>query len=54
LAFLGGGRFTATIAGDDASNPAALKMDRRAASAPDVLTFDLRPGGGFVARLSGV
>lgn len=52
LAFLGGGRFTATIARDEAAGAAALKMERTTLSSSDVVTFDLRPGGGFVARLT--
>lgn len=49
--FLGQGRYTATIARDDTANPAAVKMDRAVVAAGDTLTFDLRAGGGFAARL---
>jgi alpha-glucosidase len=52
--FLGTGTYDATIARDDASNPAAMKIERRPITARDPLTFDLRPGGGFAARLAGV
>ena len=50
-AFLGQGRYTATIARDDVANPAAVSMDRTAVAARDTLTFDVRAGGGFAARL---
>jgi hypothetical protein len=48
------GRFAARMACDDASNAAAMKRDQATLSSKDVLVFDLRPGGGFVARLSGI
>jgi len=51
LGFLGPGRFAALAARDDTSNAAALNMERAAVSSADTLSFDLRPGGGFVARL---
>ena len=50
-AFLGAGRYTATIARDDEADPAAMKMETAAVSSADAVTFALRPGGGFVARL---
>jgi len=50
-AFLGSGSFRATIARDDPSTAAALRMDAAAVTSRSVLTFDLREGGGFVARL---
>jgi alpha-glucosidase len=50
--FLGSGTFAATIARDDASSAAALKMDTSTVSQSTVLTFALREGGGFVARLT--
>jgi alpha-glucosidase len=51
LTFLGQGPVQATLARDDSSNAAALKMERVTLSATDTLTFELRAGGGFVARL---
>jgi alpha-glucosidase len=48
--FLGPGVYEATIARDEASNPAAMKIERRPVGAHDALAFDLRPGGGFVLR----
>jgi hypothetical protein len=30
-----------------------MKMERRTVTSRDILSFDLRPGGGFVARLAG-
>jgi alpha-glucosidase len=52
-AFLGTGPYDAIIARDEPSNAAAMRMERRAVTARDTLSFDLRPGGGFVARLAG-
>jgi len=51
LAFLGPGRFRATLARDEPANAAALKVERTTVSSTDVLTLTLRPGGGFAARL---
>ena len=51
--FLGAASYDATIARDEPANAAAIKMERRAVTARDTLSFDLRPGGGFVARLAG-
>jgi alpha-glucosidase len=51
LRFLGAGRFAAVIAADDPAIAAALKIDRKTVSSADTLAFDLRAGGGFVARL---
>ena len=53
LSFLGRGRFSTLIARDDLTAAAAIRLERGSASSTDVLRFDLRPGGGFVARLSG-
>lgn len=52
-AFVGPGRFRATLARDDASDPAALRMETATITSADVLTFDVRPGGGFAVRVSG-
>ena len=51
--FLGTGPYDAIIARDEPSNAAAMRIERRAVTARDTLSFDLRPGGGFVARLAG-
>jgi alpha-glucosidase len=50
--FLGAGRFATIVARDNADNPAAVIVERGTAQAGDVITIDLREGGGFVARLS--
>lgn len=50
-AFLGQGRYAATIARDDAANAAAVTMDRETVTAADTLTFEVRAGGGFAVRL---
>ncbi len=52
-AFLGSGRFTATIARDDPSDAAAVKVETAAVSSSTPMTFELRDGGGFVARITG-
>jgi alpha-glucosidase len=49
-AFLGAGRYMATVARDDEADPAAMKMQTTTMSSADALSFTLRPGGGFVAR----
>jgi alpha-glucosidase len=51
LTFLGQGPVQATLARDDLSNAAALKMEQVTLSATDTLSFELRAGGGFAARL---
>jgi len=50
--FLGSGRFTAAVARDDMTNPAAISVDTLPLSAATPLTFELRDGGGFVARVT--
>jgi alpha-glucosidase len=50
-AFLGPGRYSATTARDDAAEAGAMKVETSAVSSGDAITFDLRPGGGFAARL---
>ena len=50
--FLGAGRFAATIARDDPSNAAAVRVESSVVSSTSPLTFELREGGGFVVRLS--
>ena len=52
LTFLGGQQRNALIARDDMANAAAVKMERMTLSAADTLAFELRAGGGFVARLA--
>jgi len=51
LTFLGGQQRNALIARDDMANAAAVKMERMTLSPADTLAFELRAGGGFVARL---
>jgi len=50
--FLGRRRFTATIARDDLTDPAAITMDTATLSASTPITFELRDGGGFVVWLT--
>jgi alpha-glucosidase len=50
--FLGRGRYTAAIARDDLSNPAAVAVDSAVVSSTAPLRFELREGGGFVVRLA--
>jgi alpha-glucosidase len=50
--FLGGGRFTATIARDDPADPSAVTMATAPVTSTSPVTFELRAGGGFVARLT--
>jgi len=49
--FLGAGRYDATIARDDAGDPALMKMETRTLGADNLLTIEMRDGGGFLARL---
>ena len=48
--FFGAGALRRVMARDDASNAAAMRMERRVVTSRETLSFDLRPGGGFVAR----
>jgi alpha-glucosidase len=50
--FLGNEKYTATVARDDPANPAAVKVETVPVTAASPLTFELREGGGFVARLT--
>jgi alpha-glucosidase len=50
-AFLGAGRYTATTVRDDPAEAGAMKVEAATISSADLITFILRPGGGFVARL---
>jgi alpha-glucosidase len=50
--FLGGGAYSATIVRDDPATAASLKLETAAVSKTTALTFELREGGGFVARLA--
>ena len=51
LTFLGKGQRRAMIVNDDATNPAAVRVERDAPARPsDALTLKLRPGGGVIAR----
>ena len=49
--FLAAGRYVAVLVGDDSSNAAAVRLDRVEIGRGDMLTIELREGGGFVARL---
>jgi alpha-glucosidase len=50
LAFLHGGAHRASIVRDDATEPAAVKLENTTVQAKDSLTIDLVAGGGFIAR----
>jgi alpha-glucosidase len=52
LPFLDEGEYRSLLVRDDAADPAAVKVEKGAARRGDVLTVELRGGGGFVARLS--
>ncbi len=52
LTFLGRGTFQSLVARDMADNPAAVKVEHSPAAADQVLTIDLRPGGGFLGRFA--
>jgi len=52
LAFLGKGKYQATLARDKGEDGGALDLEEREASRDDTLALSLRAGGGFVARFS--
>ena len=51
LGFLGKGRYDALVVRDKGDDPAAVVVEKTRASAGTPLTIDLRPAGGFIARL---
>jgi alpha-glucosidase len=52
LSFLGAGRFQATLVHDDAPDGSTVKIEHSAMQSSDVLTLDLRAGGGFVGQFT--
>jgi alpha-glucosidase len=51
LSFLGAGNHPAVIIRDKLDDPAAVGIEKKAVTAGDVLVVEMRPGGGFIARL---
>jgi len=52
LAFLGGGKYQATLARDQKDEAAAITIENLSLSRNDSLTIELRGGGGFIARFA--
>jgi alpha-glucosidase len=52
LGFLGKGRYDALVVRDKTDDPAAVVVEKARASAGAPMTFELRPSGGFIARLT--
>jgi alpha-glucosidase len=52
LAFLARGRYQALLARDQQDNAAAIKLENTTVSRTDMVTIELRAGGGFIARFS--
>ena len=52
LSFLGSGQYQAMLVRDRNEDAAAVNIEQTTVSARDVLTIELRAGGGFVARFS--
>jgi alpha-glucosidase len=52
LGFLGKGRYDALVVRDKGDDPAAVVVGKTRASAGTPLTIELRPAGGFIARLT--
>jgi alpha-glucosidase len=50
--FLAGGRYTATLVRDVEADAAAVRMETATVTSGAAITFALRAGGGFVARLT--
>ena len=50
--FLGPGRWSAAVARDDMTDAAGLRVDSTAVSSAAPMVFELRQGGGFVARVT--
>ena len=50
LAFLGGGKYQATLARDRQEDASSLRLERNALSRKDSPTIELRAGGGFVGK----
>jgi alpha-glucosidase len=52
LAFLGGGKYRATLARDRMDEAAALTIENIFVNRNDSLTIELRAGGGFIGRFA--
>jgi alpha-glucosidase len=52
LGFLGKGRYDALVVRDKGDDPAAVVVEKTRASGSAPLTIELRPAGGFIARLT--
>jgi alpha-glucosidase len=52
LGFLGGGRYDALFVRDTADNPASVTLEESQVGRDDAFPLELRPGGGFVLRLT--
>jgi alpha-glucosidase len=52
LTFLAGGKYEALLIRDEQDNAAAVKIETSTVRRNDVLTVELRAGGGFIARFS--
>jgi alpha-glucosidase len=52
LPFLGGGAYRSLLVRDDPAEAAAVKVETGTTRRGDVLTAELRAGGGFIARLN--
>lgn len=52
LGFLGSGEYQAMMVRDQQDNDAAVKVENISVSQKDVMTMELRAGGGFVGRFS--
>jgi alpha-glucosidase len=49
---LGAGRYDALLARDKMDDPAAVVVEKAEKGRTDTLAIELRPGGGFIARLT--
>lgn len=52
LSFLGKGKYEAMLVRDRMEEAGAVNIEHRAFRRPDILTVELRSGGGFIARFS--
>jgi alpha-glucosidase len=54
LSFLGAGQYRSTLVRDDAPDGSTVKVESGTNTQKDVITLELRAGGGFVGRFSSV
>ena len=52
LSFLGAGQYRATLVRDDAPDGSTIKVEESTHSRTDVITLELRAGGGMLGRFS--